>query len=138
VSPHRRPGWLLSNGHLVRSNAEAALCAYLLEMNFAHTHWSLNFNLPIGTDQLRLYIPSLTLDGLTDDGRTLIIEPIDSVAPGSGLRRLQALRHVHAAEYSVIVIARRPLHGRIPRDAYDHLFPLEDFVPLLTHLRGLL
>lgn len=138
MSPHRRPGWALPNGHLVRSNAEAALCEYLLEMDFVHSHWSLNFDLPLGTEQLRLYIPSLTLDTLKDDGRIVIIEPIDSVAPGSGLRRLQALRQVHAAEYCVLIVARRPLHGRIPRNAYDHLFPLEDFVPLLAHLRGLL
>ena len=138
MSPHRRPGWTLSNGHLVRSNAEAALCEYLLEMNFPHTHWSLNFNLPIGTEQLRLYIPSLTLSTVKDAGRTIIIEPIDSVAPGSGLRRLQALRRVHHDEYCVVIVARRPLHERIPSAAYDQLFPLEDFVPLLTYLRGLL
>jgi hypothetical protein len=138
MSPHRRPGWTLANGHLVRSNAEAALCEYLLKMNFDHSHWSLNFDLHTGTGQLRLYIPSLTLNTLKDDGRTIIIEPIDSVAPGSGLRRLQALRHTHFTQYCVLIVARRPLHGRIPRDAYDHLFPLEDFVPLLTYLRGLM
>jgi hypothetical protein len=138
MSPHRRPGWTLANGHLVRSNAEAALCEYLLEMNFAHAHWALNFELPVAPDAIRLYIPSITLSEIRQDTRTVLLEPIDSVAPGSGLRRLQSLRRWHGDQYCVLVIARRSLHGRIPQASYDHLFPLEDFVPLLTYLRSLI
>lgn len=137
MSPHRRPGWTRPNGHVVRSNMEAALCDYLVETNLAHTHWTGVFDLPLGTEALRLYIPCITLTDLKKDGATIVIEPIDSIYPGSGVRRLQALRKVHGPDYYVIVVARRALHSRIPEDAYDAIFPLEDFAPLLTFLRGL-
>lgn len=135
--PHRRPGWTAPTGHLVRSHAEAALCTDLVSMTIAHTHWEGAFDLPIGTAQLRLYVPAMTLSELRAAGKTVIIEPIDSAAPGSGLRRLQTLRQVHGDAYCVLVVARRPLHHRLPPEAYDHLFPLETFTPLRQFLRGL-
>ncbi len=137
MSLHRRPGWTLPNGHLVRSNAEVALCDYLSEMNFAHTHWEGNFEIPIGTDQLRLFTPSITLTDLKKDGCIIVIQAIDGVTPGSGLRRMQAFCKTYSHDYFLIVIARRPLHHRVPEDAYHRLFPLEDFLPLLQFLRGL-
>lgn len=138
MSPHRRPGWTLPNGHLVRSNMEAALCAYLGEQGYAHTHWVGGFELEVGTGALRLYIPSITLTALRKDGAEIILEPIDSVHPGSGVRRLQSLRHERGRDYFVIVVARQPLHPQVPRDAYDLIFPLEDFAPLGRFLRDLM
>lgn len=137
MSPHRRPGWTLPNGHLVRSNMEAALCDCLMANDIAHTHWTGDFELELGTGALRLYIPSVTLTDLKKDGAAILIEPVDSIHPGSGVRRLQSLRREHAGEYFVIIITRRSLHARFPADACDALFPVEDFTPLLLFLRTL-
>jgi hypothetical protein len=137
MSPHRRPGWTLPNGHQVRSNMEAALCDFLTANNLAHEHWSGGFELEVGTGALRLYIPSLTLTGLKKDGAAVVIEPIDSVHPGSGVRRLQSLRRERGRDYFVIIVARQPLHPQVPQDAYDAIFPLEDFEPLLLFLHSL-
>ncbi len=137
MSPHRLPGWTLPNGHLVRGNMEAALCHFLDEYAFPHLHAAGGFELSIGTGALRLYIPCLTLTDVRREGAEVIIEPIDSVHPGSGVRRLQGLRRDHGQAYFVIVIARQPLHPQVPADAYDALFPLEDFAPLLRFLRTL-
>ncbi len=135
--PHHRPGWTLPNGHIVRSNAEAALCDLLSEMEIGHAHWKLAFDLPLGDDQHMLFIPALHLTDLKEAQRTVLIQPLDSVARGSGVRRLQVLRRRHGQEYCVVLVARRPLHPHIPSDAYDHIFPLEELQPLLTFMRGL-
>lgn len=137
MSPHRLPGWTLANGHMVRSHAEAALCAALEKTGLAHAHWALTFEVPAGTDHLRLYTPSILLTELKKDGRDILIEAMDSIHPGSGLRRMEALRTLQGDRYFLIIVARRPLHHRFPHDSYDALFPLEDFAPLLSFLRGL-
>jgi hypothetical protein len=137
VSPHRLPGWTLANGHIVRSHAEAALCEALERNGLAHAHWALNFEVPAGTDHLRLYTPSIVLTETKKDARTILVEAMDSVHPGSGLRRMEALRTWQGDRYFLIIVARRPLHHRFPPDSYDALFPLEDFRPLLDFLRGL-
>jgi hypothetical protein len=136
--PHRRPGWALANGHIVRSQLEASLCDFLSEAQVAHTHWPLNFNVPIAPKQWLLYIPSLMLDeSHKKDNRLILIEPVNSVQPGGGVRRLQGFRSKYAHEYFVAVIARRALHRRISKDAYDAIFPEEDFEPLGEFLRKL-
>lgn len=135
--PHRRPGWTLPNGHLVRSNAEAALCDLLGEMAIAHAHWSRSFDLPVGEGQNMLFVPALHLTELKQAERTVLLQPLDSVVRGSGVRRMQVLRRLHGQEYCLIIVARRPLHSQIPPDAYDQVFPLEDFQPLLAFVRGL-
>lgn len=138
MSPHPLPGWTMPNGHRVRSHAEAALCDFLEASHVAHAHSAQTFNVPIGTGQLRLYSPSITLTEITKDGGTILIEPIDSLAPGSGLRRIQSLRKTRGPDYFIVIVARRSLHARVPEDAYDAIFPLEDFNPLAQFLRGLL
>lgn len=137
MSLHRRPGWTLPNGHQVRSNMEAALCDFLVVNELAHEHWQGGFELEVGTGALRLYIPSVTLTGLRKDAAAIVIEPVDSAQPGSGVRRLQALRRERGRDYYVVIIARQPLHTQLPRDAYDAIFPLEDFEPLRLFLRSL-
>jgi hypothetical protein len=116
---------------------EAALCDFLEVNNFAHTHWTGSFELEFGTGALRLYVPSVTLTELKKDGATILIEPVDSIHPGSGVRRLQSLRRERGSDYYVIIVARRPLHARFPPDACDAIFPVEDFTPLLLFLRNL-
>lgn len=136
--PHRRPGRVLPNGHIVRSNAEAALCDFFGKMEIGHEHWKLVFDLPVGEEgQHMLFIPALHLIGVKEAERTVLIQPLDSVARGSGVRRMQVLRRLYGREYCMVVVARRPLHAHIPSDAYDHVFPLEEFQPLLTFVRGL-
>jgi hypothetical protein len=122
---------------VVRSNAEAALCAFFGEMNISHEHWKLTFDLPVGDDQHMLFIPALHLTGVKQAERTVLVQPLDSVARGSGVRRMQLLRRRHGAEYRLVIVARRALHSQIPTDAYDHVFPLENFQPLLAFVRGL-
>lgn len=134
---HRRPGWTLPNGHIVRSNAEAALCDFFGEMEIGHEHWKLVFDLPIGEGRHMLFIPTLHLTGVRQGERTVLIQPLDSVVRGSGVRRMRVLRQRHGREYCVVIVARRPLHIHIPPDAYDYVFPLEEFQPLLTFVRGL-
>jgi hypothetical protein len=116
---------------------EAALCDFLMANGLAHEHSAGGFELEVGTGALRLYIPSLTLTDLKKDRAAVIIEPIDSVHPGSGVRRLQSLRRERGQDYFVIIVARQPLHSQIPRDAYDAIFPLENFEPLLLFLHSL-
>ena len=136
--PHRRPGWAQPNGHIVRSQLEASLCDFLAGEAAPHTHWSLNFNVPLTPKQWLLYIPSIVLDEtLKKDGRAILVEPVNSVQPGGGVRRLQSFRSLHAHEYFVGVVARRALHRRISKDAYDVIFPEEDFELLGDFLRKL-
>jgi hypothetical protein len=135
--PYRRPGWPLLNGHIVRSNMEAALCDYLSKANEPHVHRTLSFDVPIGNNRFSLYIPSILLTEAKKDGRAVVIEPVDSARPGGGVRRLQGFRQRHGGEYFVVVVARRTLRSRLPDTAYNLCFPLEDFQPLDEFLRQL-
>jgi hypothetical protein len=135
--PYRRPGWPLPNGHIVCSNMEAALCDYLSKAQAPHVHRSLGFDVPIGNNRFSLYVPSIVLTGVKKDGRAIVIEPVDSARPGGGVRRLQGFRQRHGGEYFVVVVARRALRPHLPDDAYNLLFPLEDFQPLDEFLRQL-
>jgi len=125
--PHRRPGWALPNGHIVRSQTEAALCEYLDARAVAHQHWALNFELPTRPAQWQLFTPSILLTETTLDDRAVVIEPVVSLQVGGGLRRLQSFRKRHGREYFVIVVTRRALHRRIPEDARDAIIHIEDF-----------
>ncbi|HLB49565.1 MAG TPA: hypothetical protein VJL59_21335 [Anaerolineales bacterium] len=136
--PHQRPGWAMSNGHIVRSQSEASLCEYLNARNVVHVHWALNFELPTSPKEWRLFVPSIVLTELKCDDRTVIIEPVNSIQIGGGVRRLQSFRKRHSREYYVIVVTRRVFHRRIPEDAYDAIFHVEDFSGLgeLLHQQG--
>jgi hypothetical protein len=132
-----RPGWAQPNGHIVRSHMEASLCDYLTAAREPHEHGAaerLSFNVTIAPKRHALYVPSIILTRARNDGRVILIEPIDSVRPGGGLRRLQGFRQGHRTEYCLIVVARRALHPQIPEDAYELLVPLEDFTPLDEYL----
>jgi hypothetical protein len=135
--PYRRPGWMLPNGHIVRSNMEAALCEYLSRIGQPHLHRTLSFETPIGANRFVLYVPSLLLTERRKEGREIVIEPIDSVRPGGGLRRLQGFRRRYGDRYFVVVVARRALHAHISPYAYNEIFPLEDFSLLEQFLRQL-
>ncbi len=130
---YHKPGWPLANGHIVRSHMEASLCNYLSGAVEPHIHGTpeaLSFNVTIAPRRHALFVPSIILTQTKKDGRTILIEPIDSVQPGGGVRRLRGFRHGHYPDYLLIVVARRVLHHQIPDDAYDLLIPLEDFQPL--------
>lgn len=125
----------MPNGHIVRSQSEAALCEYLDELNVAHSHWSTSFEVPVSPKEWRLYVPSVLLTDLKCDDRIVVVEPVNSVQIGGGVRQLQSFRKRYAREYYVIVVTRRVLHRRIPDDAYDAIFHVEDFAGLGLHLR---
>ena len=125
----------MPNGHTVRSQSEAALCEYLDQPKFAHDHSSLNFELPIGVTEWQVLTPSIVLTKLKCDDRIVVVEPIDSVQIGGGVRRLQSFRKRHGREYYVIVVTRRALHRRIPADAYDSIFDIEALSELGDFLR---
>ena len=135
--PYQRPGWPLPNGHIVRSNMEAALCDYLSKARQPHVHHTLSFDVPIGNNRFSLYIPSIVLTESRKDGRMIVIEPVDSARPGGGVRRLHGFRQQHGDQYFVVVVARRALQPRLPDTAYNVCFPLEDFQPLDDFLRQL-
>lgn len=140
MSHFHQPGWALPNGHVVRSHMEAAVCDYLSAALEPHVHGdfeTLNFTVPIGPRRQALFIPSIALTHTRQAHRTILIEPIDSVRPGGGLRRLQGFQRRHSQAYFLIVVARRVLHHAIPEDAYHLLLPLEDFIsPLDEFLRA--
>lgn len=125
----------MPNGHIVRSQPEASLCDYLSARSAAHEHWALNFELPTTSREWRLFTPSILLTGLQVDDRAVIIEPISSIQIGGGVRRLQSFRKKHSREYFVAVVTRRAFHRRVPKDAYDAIFPVEDFSDLGEFLR---
>ena len=136
----RKPGWALPNGHVVRSHMEASLCDELVAAHAGHLHGtpeSFSFEVTIGPRRHSLFVPSIVLADMRSAGRHIIVEPIDSLQPGGGVRRLVGFRQGHLADYFVIVVARRVLHRRVPEAAYDLLVPLEDFHPLEEFLRGL-
>jgi len=138
--PYHQPGWALSNGHVVRSHMEAALCDYLTNAVEPHVHGSfeiLNFDVPIGPKQRALYVPSIILTHSKKDGRTILIEPVDSPHPGGGARRLSSFRQEDGKDYFLVVVARRSLHHDIPEEAYDLIFPLEDFASLEKFIQEL-
>lgn len=126
----------MPNGHVVRGQPEAALCDFLSNQNLAHAHWAISFDVPVTAKQWRLFIPSILLTDLKCDDRAVIIEPVTSVQIGGGVRQLQSFRKRHMREYYVIVVTRRALHRRIPEDACDAIFHLEDFAGLGAHLRS--
>src|SRR3989304_10196482 len=102
--PHQRPGWAMSNGHIVRSQSEASLCEYLNARNVAHEHWALNFELPTSPKEWRLFVPSIPLTELKLDDRAVIVEPVSSIQIGGGVRRLQSFRKKHSRGYFVILL----------------------------------
>lgn len=134
MSHYHQPGWALPNGHIVRSHMEAAVCDYLSAAMEPHVHGAyetLNFTVPIGPHRRALFVPSIVLTHTRHTQRAILIEPIDSVQPGGGARRLQGFCRQHGHEYCLIVIARRVLHHALPDNAYHLLLPLEDFIPPL-------
>lgn len=132
--PHQRAGWALPNGHIVRSHSESALCDFLENLKVVHTHWSLNFELPLSRTEWHLFTPSVVLTELKREGQTILIEPINSLQIGGGVRRLQSFRQRYGSDYYVIVVTRRALHRRIPDGAYDSIFNIEDFAGLADFL----
>ncbi len=125
----------MPNGHIVRSQSEAALCEHLNQQKFAHDHWPLNFELPIGATEWHIFTPSIVLTGLKCDDRIVIVEPIDSIQIGGGVRRLQSFHKRHGREYYTIIVTRRALHHRVPSDAYDSIFDIEALSELGDFLR---
>jgi hypothetical protein len=132
--PHQRAGWALPNGHIVHSQSESALCEFLEKLTVAHDHWALNFEVPISRSEWPLFTPSISLTELKRQGQTILIEPINSLQIGGGVRRLQSFRKRYGADYYVIVVTRRALHRRIPDGAYDSIFDIEDFAGLADFL----
>ena len=141
MSHFHQPGWAMPNGHIVRSHMEAAVCEYLSAAVEPHVHGTqkaISFEVTIGPHQQALFVPSIILTHSLKDGATILVEPIDSIHPGGGLRRLQHFRYKHRPDYYLILIARRVLQHDIPEDAYDLLLPLEGFTgPLDDFLREL-
>lgn len=136
----RQPGWSQPNGHVVRSHMEASLCNYLSAAREEHIHpnpEALSFEVTIAPRRHALYVPSILLTRTRKEDRQIIVETVDSVRPGGGVRRLQGFRMAHLTDYFVVVVARRALHHQIPADAYDLLVPLEDFLPLEAFLQSL-
>jgi hypothetical protein len=141
MPPPHLPGWALPNGHIVRSNMEAAICNYLSAALEPHVHGAyedMSFEVPIGPNRHVLFVPSIMLTHTKKDGRTILIEPIDSIRPGGGMRRLRGFRKRFKDSFYLILITRRVLHHDIPEDAYDFWLALEDFeTPLDEFLRAL-
>src|SRR5437016_5846225 len=101
---------MLPNGHIVRSQMEASLCAELVAAEVPHQHGTpetFSFEVPIGPRRRSLYVPSIVLTDVRTDDRQIIVEPIDSAQPGGGVRRLTGFRLAHQASYFVILVARR-------------------------------
>jgi hypothetical protein len=135
-----KPGWLLPNGHSVRSQMEASLCGDLMAAEVLHLHGTPethSFEVAIGPGRRSLYVPRIVLTEVRSAGRQIIVEPIDSAQPGGGARRLAGFRRAHQADYFVILVARRALHHQLPAAAYDMLVPLEDFRPLEDYVQSL-
>jgi hypothetical protein len=119
---------------------EASLCQYLTAAKEDHVHGvpeELSFSVTIAPKRHALYVPSIVLTQTRNQSRVIIVEPVDSIRPGGGVRRLQGFRKAHLTDYFLVVVARRALHPHIPDDAYDLLVPLEDFLPLDDFLTAL-
>lgn len=124
------PGWQEANGHRVRSHMEASLCRYLSAAKEEHAHGdpeTLSFQVNIGPRRHALFVPSILLTTARVGDRQIVVQPVDSVRPGGGVRRLQGFRKAHHPHYFIIVIARRALMHQIPDSAYDVVAPIEDF-----------
>ena len=135
-----KPGWVLPNGHVVRTHVEASLCQHLTAAAQPHVHGSPethSFEVVIGPRRRALFVPSIILTDAKKENETILIEPIDSIQPGGGVRRLQGFRQAHGSQYFLVVIARRSLQHKLPPDSYDLLLPLEEFEPLDAFLRSL-
>jgi len=132
--PHQRAGWALPNGHIVRSQSESAICEFLEKLGVAHDHWALNFEVPVSRTEWHLFTPSVVLTEFKRDRQTILLEPINSLQIGGGVRRLQSFRKRYGSDYYVIVLTRRALHRRIPDGTYDTIFNLEDFKGLAEFL----
>jgi hypothetical protein len=140
MTHYRQPGWVLPNGHTVRSHMEASLCSHLASVAEPHLHGTPethSFEVTIGPRRHALYVPSIVLTESRHGQRVVLIEPIDSPRPGGGVRRLQGFRKAHYTDYFLVVVARRFIHHQLDEVAYDLLVPLEDFQPLDAFLRAL-
>lgn len=141
MSRFHQPAWVLPNGHQVRSHTEAAVCEYLTAAVEPHVHSTvemLNFTVSIGRKRQALFTPSIVLTHTRKDHLIILIETIDSLQPGGGLRRLQGFCRRHGDEYFLVLVARRVIHPHLPADAYHLLLPLENFVsPLDAFLKAL-
>jgi hypothetical protein len=137
---YHQPGWTLPNGHTVRSQMEASLCQHLLPSVFPHRHGlpeTDSYNVTIAPQRHALYVPSILLNAPPPAPRLIVVEPLDTIRPGGGLRRLIGFRQAHRADLFLVVVARRALHPHIPPEAYDLLVPLDDFLSLDQYLATL-
>ena len=77
------------------------------------------------------------LDAPLADGRTVLVEPVGSLRPGGGLRRLVGFRQAHATDYCLVVVARRSLAASLVGEASDLFVPAENLDSLGDRLAKL-
>ena len=130
VSPYRRPGWELPNGHVVRSQTEAALCEHLAAHAVPHEHGALMFEVQLARGRRATFAPDIVLTDARKEERAILVEAVASTRPGGGVRRLIAFLREFGPKYFLVVVAKRVLLHHIPEEAYDALVPLEDFAQL--------
>jgi hypothetical protein len=106
---------------------EAAVCEWLVVHGIAHRHASEVFTVsarPTGAPGV--YVPDIVLHDKTNDGRTIIIEPVHSYSPkGRGTKIVAAFRRQMKKKYFMVIVAKKHYMHKIPRNAYDILIDFD-------------
>lgn len=122
-----RPGFETANHHHVRGSIEAAVCAWLMKHHIAHRHASEVFTIVRKNKMPEIFVPDIILHDKLDDGRGVVIEPVQAGAPkGGGSRLLAAFRKQLGEQYFVIVVARRSTRHKLVRGSFDTLVAFEN------------
>jgi len=106
---------------------EGVVCQWLIERGIAHRHASEMFTVTTGPARApSMYVPDIILHDKTKDGKTIIIEPLQSSSPkGPGTKIFAAFRREMKKKYYVIVIARTNTMHKVLKNAYDVLIDYE-------------
>jgi hypothetical protein len=110
---------------MVMSKIHETIQYWLESQNLDYTIQAENFVIDGDGPKPFKYVPYFILIGKRFRSKVIVVEPITSFAPQGGLKRVQTFRNQFRDKYHVVVIAKKRMIDRIPRNAYDQLIEFE-------------
>jgi hypothetical protein len=84
-------------------------------------------------ESVAAYAPMIVVRGRGREGKTVVIEALDTVEPGL-LDKVRAFRRLYGLEFYVSFVGTEELLDDVPVDAYDEATDVQNAVALVSRL----
>jgi hypothetical protein len=123
-------------GHHIRTLTERQLCEWLNAHDIVHQHAGDVFIVRTPANgSPQLFVPDITLNRKTRDGRTIILESLHTFSPKrGGMKNFQAFYHQYHDQFYVVLVGKKALLQSVPRGVADMRNELEDLNQLAKKL----